>query len=96
MADRNASSIYALPLDDLPDNGSSDAVDRFKRGIGSLAQGDGFESIISDSRDLSAKHRNELTWLVDRCNPDARSGTSKKSKEYVNKLYFQLRRAPMS
>jgi hypothetical protein len=92
MADRNVSSIYVIPLDDLLGSESSDAVDRFKRGMGSLAQDEGLEAVILDSRDLSIRHRDELTWLVDRCNQDAEM--SKKPKEYVDKLYFQLRRAP--
>lgn len=92
MADRNVSSIYRICLDDLREDESSDAIRRFRRKMNSLAEGEGLETVILDSRDLSNKDRDELARLVDGSDQNTGSGTSKRPKEYVDKLYFQLQR----
>ena len=92
MADRNVSSIYTICLDDLLEDESSDVIKRFRRKLTSLAEREGLEAVILDSRDLSNKDRDELTQLVNGGDQDAASGTSKRPKEYVDKLYFQLQR----
>lgn len=92
MGNRNVSSIYTIHSYDLCEAKFSDAIERFRRKIGTLAQSEGFETIILDSRDLSVKDRNELAHLVDSDDKDAVSGTPNREKGCRNRLYFQLQR----